>query len=296
MPAITRDPDGTNGEAVFRVDWRSLEISALQPRRWLALLRPSFPPDPYLLARALDRLMAMCDKRSIEGRPLVWNQYALYLETSDHQGLRSVEAHIARDLLRYLHTALNRHGAVILGNLNVDLIRDEAGHVARGRALIRAEHRADASVPRGNLDDVTVRFDQIAARSPTDLDTVRPAGGLSATGPLSAAPLADAGGVRLRLNDGRQIDLPAGRRFLVGRVHADCPRNFIVISGATPDVSRKLFFVERSGRGALVIRHPEGTELSVNGRLLEPGGQVELDAFPATVTGSGDVVLARLER
>jgi hypothetical protein len=296
MSAITRDPDGPNREAVFRVDWRVLEATSIDPRRWLVLLRPSVPPDPYLVSRALSHLMGLCDVRSVDRRPLIWNQYSLYLETSDWQGLRALEAHIARELRGYLQEALSSRGAVIVGDFNVDLLRDESAKVKRGQTVIWAEYRSQTGRPRGNLEEVTVRFDRPGPPSLTDVDTAR------TPGASLGQPVVPAGGaalgvvVRLVLRDGREVELPGGRRFVLGRVHADCPRNFIALPDADSGVSRRLFWVEPSATGVLVGRFPNTTELSVNGRPLQPGGQIEVLTFPVSIAGSQDVVLARLER
>ena len=83
--------------------------------------------DPFLVAKAVKEVMRVCPHRTATGSPLVWNDFAVFLDLTDWSRIKKLEGTLVRDLGGVVEKELAALKAEMVGPLNVRLVRDESG-------------------------------------------------------------------------------------------------------------------------------------------------------------------------
>jgi hypothetical protein len=253
---------------LFEVDFAALKEGG---RRFWRRAQP-VAVDEFLLGRALEAVLAYCDRRDLQGRLLLWNDLRIFLSEEDFRFLEVNLARTRRDLeALVLAHARAREASFIQGiQPTVVLSCDLEAPLPQGTAKVRVGWRSEpAAAPPGPASgEVTTR-----------------AGAVSATG----APLlpeatrrlpegAAQGGVILRWAGGEAL-LESGRRYTVGRAS---PENvgqpdFVRLEGAGATVSRAHLFVEVGAR-TVTLQRPLGVNaVLVGDQPLTEGGRCFVD-------------------
>jgi hypothetical protein len=263
MAGLTRDD---HDPQTFHVEWATLAGG-------LALLRRGrkVSVDPFLVARAVKAAMRACPNRTATGSPLVWNDYAVFLDLGDWTRIKKLEATLVRDLGGVAEQQLAALGAEMVGPLNVRLIRDESGSVRPGGAVIKADFIEQERLSPADPSELTVRVGR----------------------PMSAGALGAPATVRVPDGDnggGLLVEWPRGSASVA-------PGTRIV--GASTRINKRQLWIEAGAGGAIIGRFSQANPVEVAGRLIQKGGQIAVDRFPLDVSlSSGELSLTvhRVER
>ena len=208
--------------------------------------------------------MRQCPQPTATGAPLVWNDYAVFLDIADWTRIKKLEGTLVRDLGGVVEKELATLKAEMVGPLNVRLLRDESGNVRPGTA--RAEGRLHARRPSWRPPDpaeMTVRVGKPAAPSLTDLPTERV--------PAMAAPTARAcawqwdGGLDHRCRAGTRVGVRPAAPAALPR--ASCP-----LTGAGSKINKRQLWIE-AGRRRRHHRPLLGGQPGGGGRPARPAGR-----------------------
>lgn len=90
--------------------------------------------------------------------------------------------------------------------------------------------------------------------------------------------------------------VPLGRRVVVGRAHPGAVGAVVPLVGVDGRVNKRQLFVEADGEGALIGRLPAANPVHVEGRLLQPGGQLRVERLPLCIDLSCGAVELQLDR
>ena len=235
--------------------------------------------DPYALGRAVRAVMDRCTVRAVSGNRLLWNEYRIFLSQSDHDRLRPLAARMQRELAPALREEVRQLGCEMEGPLVIRLLVDEEQDLPVGTARIRVAFKPGAAAAAQDDDEITVRVGVAEAAPVADASTERLAE------PVDAAVL------QLRWSGGSAA-VPMGRRVVVGRPHEGAQGFFVALAGAGHRVSRRHAWVEAAEQGATIGRLPDANPVQVNGRLIQPGGSLTVDALPVEISlSSGELTV-----
>jgi Protein of unknown function (DUF3662) len=276
VSGVTRDDEDPHA---FLIEWSTL-YAGHNP--WKATNKVAI--DPLLVAKAVKEVMKRCPHHTASGRPLVWNEYAVFMDLTDWERIKKLEATLVRDLGDVVQKELLRLKAEMVGMLNVRLLRDEGGSVRPGRAVIKVDFAEGEPLQAPDPGEMTIRVGAPALRSLTELPTER-------------VPELMTGQDRLRLLwPGGSTRVSDGVRTLLGRPHTGAPSHFVALSGASSKINKKQLWIEATDGGAIIGRLSDANPVQVKGRLVQAGGQISIDELPAEISlSSGELVLT-LER
>jgi hypothetical protein len=279
MAGLTRDD---HDPQTFHVEWATLAGG-------LALLRRGrkVSVDPFLVARAVKAAMRACPNRTATGSPLVWNDYAVFLDLGDWTRIKKLEATLVRDLGGVAEQQLAALGAEMVGPLNVRLIRDESGSVRPGGAVIKADFIEQERLSPADPSELTVRVGRPMS-----------AGALGAPATVRVPDGDNGGGLLVEWPRGSASVAP-GTRIVLGRAHRPSSPGFVPLSGASTRINKRQLWIEAGAGGAIIGRFSQANPVEVAGRLIQKGGQIAVDRFPLDVSlSSGELSLTvhRVER
>ena len=285
MPGINRDEQDPQK---FHVDWSAVH-AGLNP--WKRAEKVIL--DPFLVARAVKGVMRQCTQQTAKGKPLVWNDYAVFMDLNDWEQVKKLENTLTRDLGGVVEKALTKSKAEMVGPLNVRLLRDEGNTVRPGTAVIKVDFRPEEKLdaPGGtDASEMTVRLGNLMAHSVTDLtQRVPDMEGLGVTDETSPE--------QLRLSwPGGTTTIRDGNRIVLGRPHPAPSVGFVPLSGASSKINKRQLWVEADEDGAVIGRLSDANPVEVNGRLLQAGGQISIEDFPAQISLSSGELTLTLER
>jgi hypothetical protein len=267
---------------VFLVDWSALRTGR---NPWKRASKAAV--DPFLVAKAVKGVMRQCPNRTATGGPLVWNDYAVFLDLADWYRIKKLEGTLVRDLGGVVEKELADLKAEMVGPLNVRLLRDESGNVRPGSAVLKVDFIEAERLAAPNPDEMTVRVGRPAARSLTDPPTER-------------VPEFAADGTRLRVQWERgSTTVPSGTRVVLGRPHTPASPGFVPLTGAAGKINKRQLWIEAGGGGVIIGRFSQANPVEVAGRLVQQGGQIAVDRFPVQVTlsnGEMKLTIDRVER
>jgi len=278
MSGLTRDDHDPN---VFQVDWTAVRAGRNPWKRG----QPA-AVDPFLVAKAIKAAMKLCPHRTATGAPLVWNDYAVFMELEDWSRVKKLEATLVRDLGGVVEKELANLKAEMVGPLNVRLLRDESGNVRPGLAVLKADFAAADRLAEPDPNEMTVRVGRPAAVPLADPPTQR----------VTAVPT-DAERLRVQWQQG-STSVPPGSRIVLGRPHRAASPGFVALTGAGTKINKRQLWVEAGGGGVIVGRFSEANPVEVSGRLVQPGGQIAVDRFPVEVNlsnGEMQITIDRIE-
>jgi hypothetical protein len=271
----------------FHVDWSAVH-AGLNP--WKRTAKVSV--DPFLVAKAVKGVMRQCTHQTAAARPLVWNEYTVFLELSDWEHVKKLESTLVRDLGGIVEKEISRLKAEMVGAFNVRLLRDEGGSVRPGTAVIKVDF-SEVESPEAAADprEMTVRFSVPLGRTVLDMQTqnVPELGGAEGEGPEE---------LRVTWAEG-ETTIRGGARAVLGRPHTGETPGFVPLTGASTKINKRQVWIEAEGGGAVIGRLSDANPVEVNGRLLQAGGQIDVDTLPAEISlSSGELVLTvdRLSR
>lgn len=266
----------------FQVDWTLLRAGR---NPWKRASRAIV--DPFLVAKAVKEVMRQCPNRTATGGPLVWNDYAVFLDLSDWTRIKKLESTLVRDLGGVVEKELATLKAEMVGPLNVRLLRDESGNVRPGGGVVKADFTETSRMGPPDPAEMTVRVGKQVAHSLTDLPTER-------------VPEMAADGSRLRVHWDRGSTMVAGgTRIVLGRPHQPASPGFVPLTGAAGKINKRQLWIEAGGGGVIIGRFSEANPVEVAGRLVQQGGQIAVDRFPVQVklsNGEMNLTIDRLER
>jgi hypothetical protein len=292
MSGLTRDDHDLQ---TFHVDWAALR-AGLNP--WKRGRKVAV--DPFLVAKAVKAAMRQCPDRTATGSPLVWNDYAVFLDLADWSRIKKLEATLVRDIGAVVEKELTGLKAEMVGPLSVRLVRDESGAVRPGGAIVRADFTEAERLAPANPAEMTVRVRQsLPPRPLTAPPTVRvpddPLDGGARQAP--EAPL-NGGGLRVEWPRG-QTSVPDGSRIVLGRSHRAASPGFVALTGASARINKRQLWIEAGAGGVIIGRFSEANPVQVAGRLIQSGGQIAVDRFPLDVSlsnGEMNLTIHRIER
>jgi hypothetical protein len=269
----------------FRIDWAALWAGR---RPWR--MGRKVPLDPFLVAKAVKALMKTCTDRTAIGAPLVWNDYAVFLDLSDWTRIKKLEATLVRDLGTVVEKELHALRAEMVGPLSVRLVRDESGGVPPGGAVIHADFTEAERLAPADPAEMTVRVGRsLTPRLPLDPPTLRvPEGSEGADA---------AGGVGLRVSWPRgAAEVPDGSRIVLGRAHKPAAPGFVALIGASNKINKRQVWIESGAGGVIIGRFSGANPVQVAGRLIQSGGQIAVDRFPLDVSLSNGEMSLTIDR
>ena len=77
--------------SLFQVDWSALKAGRNPWKRARKAV-----VDPFLVAKAVKEVMRQCPNRTATGQPLVWNDYAVFLDIADWTRIKKLEGTLVR--------------------------------------------------------------------------------------------------------------------------------------------------------------------------------------------------------
>ena len=281
MPGITRDEQDPQ---TFHVDWSAVH-AGFNP--WKRADRIAV--DPYLVAKAVKAVMRQCPHQTATAQPLVWNEYAVFLDLTDWERIKKLEGTLTRDLGGVVQEELTSLKAEMVGVLNVRLLRDEGATVRPGTAIIKVDFAEGERLKPVDPSEMTVRVGGPLARSVTDLTERVPE--------MAGTHFEGMGAEALRVAwPGGVAGIRAGARVVLGRPHAGAAPGFVALQGASNKINKRQLWIEAGSDGALIGRISEANPVEVRGRLIQAGGQIAIDDFPAEISLSSGELMLRLER
>lgn len=286
MAGINRDEQDPQK---FHVDWQAVH-AGLNP--WKRSEKVII--DPFLVAKAVKGVMRQCTQQTATGKPLVWNDYAVFMDLTDWEQVKKLEATLTRDLGAVVTKTLKKSKAEMVGPLNVRLLRDEGNVVRPNTAVIKVDFRPEEKLEGLSGEDaseMTVRIGGLVAKSVTDMtQRVPDMEGLGLVADENAPE-------QLRLSwPGGTTTIRDGNRIVLGRPHPAPSVGFVPLSGATSKINKRQLWVEADEDGALIGRLSDANPVEVNGRLLQAGGQISIEDFPAQISLSSGELTLTLER
>ena len=282
MPGITRDEKDPE---TYRIDWGAVHGGMNPWKRTEKVV-----VDPFLVAKAVKVVMRQCPHQTATGKPLVWNEYRVFLDLEDWERIKKLESTLLRDLGGVVEKHLKKLKAEMVGGLTVRLLRDEGGTVRPGNAIIKVDFAEVDRAAENDPSEMTVRIGGSVARSLTDLTTRVPESFVGAYVNPSAEE-------KLKvLWTGGESTIRAGSRVVLGRPHGASAPGFVPMEGATNKINKRQLWIEASDDGALIGRLSDANPVEVKGRLVQAGGQISIDAFPAEISLSNGEMRLTLER
>lgn len=280
MAGLTRDE---HDPQTFHIDWAALRAGRNPWRRGRKVA-----VDPFLVAKAVKNVMRECPHKSATGSPLVWNDYAVFLDLTDWSRIKKLEGTLVRDLGGVVEKELVALKAEMVGPLNVRLVRDESGAVRDGGAIIKGDFTEAEKLATPDPAEMTVRVGRsIAPRPLIEPPTVR----------VRSESL-NGGGLRVEWERGT-ANVPDGSRIVLGRPHQPAADGFVGLSGANAKINKKQLWIEAGAGGVIIGRFSEANPVEVAGRLIQSGGQIAVDRFPVDVSlsnGEMNLKIHRVER
>ncbi len=270
-------------------DERSFEVDLAALGRgsfWRRLRGTPVRVDPYAVAKAVFAVMDRCEDRDVRGQRLIWNDYRVFLAQADFDRLAPLASTLERDLAAALQERMQAGEANMVGGLAVELLVSEGERLPSGRVVVQA-----AFVPytaeiagAGTGGAVTVRADRKVAQPARPPPTGR-----------VADPGADRGGLVVRWRD-QEVSISQGVRVVLGRPHPHASGSFVPLHGATNEINRRQLFVEPSPEGGAVVGRLSGANaVQVNGRLVQPGGQLAVAELPVEISLTNGALVLELD-
>ncbi|MBX2796208.1 MAG: DUF3662 domain-containing protein [Myxococcales bacterium] len=276
--------------AVTQRDERSFQVDLGQMGSgsfWRRLKRTPVRVDPYMVAKAVFAVMDFCQSRDVRGQRLMWNDYRIFLSQPDFDGLAPLITRLEQDMASLLQERFNEGDATLVGGLQVELLVSEGERLQPGTLVVQAaflapQNEAKESGPAGA---VTVRAGRRAPTPPPVPSTKR------VTDPVAAAM----GAVSVSWGE-HSAQVNAGIRVVLGRPHVDATGSFVPLHGAGNEINRRQLFIEPGLEGGAVIgRLSSSNAVQVNGRLIQPGGQIAVSDLPVEVSLSNGALVLRVE-
>lgn len=238
--------------------------------------------DPYLIARAIALVMRECTVRAAAGQPLLWNDYRMILARRDFDVVRSLQGPLERDLQAVLAEEARARTALLVGELRITVVFDEADELRPGQGAVRV-----AFVPTDRLaaprdGDMTVRLDGWSVSGEIGGDTafVHDSAGGAAAG---SCVVRWAGG---------EVAVPVGATVVLGRAHAGAPAHFVALAGASPKVNKQHLWIAVGSSTVRIGRFAGANPVHVAGQAVAAGTDVEV-GLPVEVSLSrGELALA----
>lgn len=271
MNAVHRDSAGR-----FIVD-----LAAVDQRWWRRLLGRSGRVDGFAVARGVLHVMQRCPDRDARGSAMVWNRYRVYLAPVDFEALAPLIDRLERDLLELVQQRVDELGAHIVGPPELEIVANEGGDLAQGRAIIGVSFAPARPAPKADAG-ATVRVGRYA-----------PTGGDRTTRVLEPVDVAE--DALLLSWPGGHARVGHGSRVVVGRAHAASVGPFVPLEGVTERINKRQLFVEATPDGAVIGRLTRANPVQVDGRLVQAGGQLMTDQLPVEISLSDGELLLRLD-
>lgn len=263
----------------FRVRFDRLGWASL-----LRLLGRSVQVDPHRIALALRRVMGRSGARDAEGGLLAWNEYLVFLSSTDHHGMRDLEPLFRSQIGPVLEAEARRLKARPIGDWCVRLQVDHQQDLPQNRGEIHASFITTGDLRDPTDGEITVRF--------------RPSMKLARRGAGRPDPTAGSRvPVRIRWPDG-SATLEPGDRVTLGRPHDHPPAGHVALDGADQRINSEHLWIEYplDFDGIYIGRLDGANPVKVRGKLLQAGTHscIPLDKLPVRVGLSEGALVLRI--
>ena len=157
MAAITRLDRGQ-----FRVNFESLKRGLLPLPRRLLFTGDMLQVDPQLILESIRRVMDYCELHDGLGRPLVWNEFKVFLSREDHEEFVHMEPVLFAQADELLDGYRKTLGAEVIGDLTLRLLVDDGKELPRRVGVIQVATKINR-----DLDEAQAQMGEITIRLPT---------------------------------------------------------------------------------------------------------------------------------
>ena len=279
--------------SVTQRDERSFQVdlSSMGGGFWRRFRRRAVRVDPYRLAKAVMAVMDFCQDRDVRGRRLMWNDYRIFLSQQDFDGLAPLAGRIEQDLASLIQEKFHDGDATLVGGLSIELLVSEGERLQAGTVVVQASFHAwtdenkEVASSGGAGGAVTVRAGRRAAQPPPKASTRR----------VADPVMPGNGSLQVRWLD-QHATVSNGIRAVLGRPHADASGSFVPLHGAGNEINRRQLFIEPGVEGGAVIgRLTAANAVQVNGRLVQPGGQIAVPELPVEISLSNGALVLQVE-
>lgn len=229
--------------------------------------------DGLALGQAITAAIDTCDFADATGRPWLWNEYRLFLQRTDHDGLRGIEEELGDQLRKLLSELFLRRDASVPSAFVVRLLPDEGESVQPGHGVLRAYRNKTIAVAPVAVGEITMRADRIGS-VPSTISH----GGSEPT--ERTGPRVEFTGGYLSLSEGRRWVL--GRPGGVGDDHLPLPG-----TASEKKISRRHVALLLRGNEVEVTREVGTNDVAVNGVLLDEGRSTVV-ALPCEIVLGAD--------
>jgi hypothetical protein len=238
-------------------------------RSWFGGEGPAPPPmDPATVGAALVAVLDSCRERAVDGRLIFWNEFRVFLNTAEFLHLRPMVDLTVGGLDQLVDERVRERNAVQVGRTVIRLGVDRDEDVPAGTLRVRCERVRDPDIGGDREGEVTIRAGRDVKRPNVEHGT---------------HGVADHGPFRLEW-PGHSVNLRAGTKVFLGRPHPEAAEPFVALVGADARINSRHVSLEVTPVVVVLQRLPEANPVAVNGGAVQPGGKVEISAFPATVT------------
>ena len=255
MGGVTKDEQDPQK---FHVDWASVH-AGLQPLE--AHHEGLGGPLPGGQGRA--RRDATVHAPTAAAKPLVWNEYSVFLELSDWEHMKKLESTLVRDLGGIVEKEISRLKAEMVGAFNVRLLRDEGGSVRPGYAVVKVDFSEGETAVIPDSGEMTVRLSTPLGRTVLDMQTqnLPEIGNPEGEGPEE---------LKVTWPDG-ETTIRGGARVVLGRPHTGETPGFVPLTGASSE-DQQAAGLDRGGRRRGRDRPAVGREPGRGERPAPAGG------------------------
>src|SRR4029079_10001657 len=153
-----------NEPETYRIDWAAVH-GGLNP--WKRTEKVVV--DPFLVDKDVKAAMGQCPHQIAHAKPLVWNEYKVFLDLGDWERIKKLESTLLRDMGEVVEKHLKKLKAEMVGGLTVRMLRDEGGTVRPGNAVIKVDFSEVDSGTATDPSEMTVRIGGPVAKALTDL-------------------------------------------------------------------------------------------------------------------------------
>lgn len=233
--------------------------------------------DGLALGQAITAAIDTCDFADATGKPWLWNEYRIFLNRADHDGLRGIEDALGDQLRKLLSEQFVRRDASVPSVFVVRLLPDEGNAVVSGKGVLRAYRNKTVAVAPVAAGEITMRADRIAS-----VPSISSHGQAS----LGGEPT-DRHGAIVEFTGGT-LPLPEGRRRVLGRP-GGVGEDHLALPGTDQNkkISRRHAALLVHGDQVEVTREPGTNSVEVGGQALDEGRSVTVPLPTEIVLAGG---------
>lgn len=272
----------------FRVDFAKLRRE--NQSFFQRLLGPRGPVDidPFLISEAVRSVLRRCEAKNPSGQRIVWNEFRVFLSSTDHQGMQPLVKDLEEGLEPVIRETLVELGATMRGDPMIRILIDEEQEITQGIGAISASFKENQKLapPAPGEEGFTVRLRGLGRRPPAPPTPPAPTPVPAAAGPKAICVSWDS----------HEVSIAVGSRIVVGRLHPGAPADFIPLHGASGRITRLHLKIANGKDGVVTLTRPqEANPVTIGGQPLRRGQSQIVDSLPISIELSNGDLLLRLK-